>query len=81
MKMLLNLLFQKRCGIKEMWDDCQVQKKKNSRNYQRILTYLYLSKLKCPKCSHILGDKATTKKNGKTYFYYYCNDCKIQCNK
>ena len=63
---------------KEMWADCQVQKKRNSRSYQRTLTYLYLQKLKCPKCNRILGGKATTKKNGKTYFYYYCNDCKIQ---
>ena len=63
---------------KEMWADCQVQKKKNSRSYQRTLTYLYLQKLKCPKCSRILGGKATTKKNGNTYFYYYCNDCKIE---
>ena len=63
---------------KEIWADCQVQKKKNSRSYQRTLTYLYLQKLKCPKCNRILGGKATTKKNGKTYFYYYCNDCKVQ---
>ena len=60
---------------KEMWEDCQVQKKKNSRSYQRTLTYLYLQKIKCPKCNRILGGKATTKKNGKSYFYYYCNDC------
>mgnify|MGYP005863707919 CR=1 FL=1 len=63
---------------KEMWEDCQVQKKKNSRSYKRTLTYLYLQKLKCPKCNRILGGKATTKKNGKAYFYYYCNDCKIE---
>lgn len=63
---------------KEMWEDCQVQKKKNSRSYQRTLTYWYLQKLKCPKCNRILCGKATTKKNVKTYFYYYCNDCKIQ---
>jgi len=63
---------------KEMWEDCQVQKKKNSRSYQRTLTYLYLQKLKCPKCNRILGGKATTKKNGKVYYYYYCNDCRIQ---
>lgn len=63
---------------KEMWADYQVQKKKNSRSYQRTLTYLYLQKLKCPKCNRILGGKATTKKNGKTYFYYYCNNCKVQ---
>ena len=63
---------------KEMWEDCQVQKKKNSRSYKRTLTYLYLQKLRCPKCGRILGGKATTKKNGNTYFYYYCNDCKIE---
>ena len=63
---------------REMWEECQVQKKKNSRSYQRTLTYLYLQKLKCPKCNRILGGKATTKKNGKAYFYYYCNDCKIE---
>ncbi len=63
---------------KEMWADCQVQKKKNSRSYQRTLTYLYLQKLRCPKCNRILGGKATTKKNGNAYFYYYCNDCKIE---
>ena len=63
---------------KEMWSDCQVQKKKNSRSYKRTLIYLYLQKLRCPKCNRILGGKATTKKNGNTYFYYYCNDCKIE---
>ena len=63
---------------KEMWADCQVQKKKNSRAFKRTLTYLYLQKLKCPKCNRILGGKATTKKNVKSYFYYYCNDCKIE---
>ena len=63
---------------REMWEDCQVQKKKNSKSYQRTLTYLYLQKIQCPKCNRILGGKTTTKKNGKTYYYYYCNDCKLQ---
>lgn len=62
---------------KELWEECQVQKKKNSRSYQRTLNYLFLQKLKCPKCGRILGGKATTKKNGNSYFYYYCNDCKL----
>lgn len=62
---------------KELWEECQVQKKKNSRSYQRTLTYLFLQKLKCPKCRRILDGKATTKKNGNSYFYYYCNDCKL----
>ena len=62
---------------KEKWEECQVQKKRNSRSYQRTVIYLFLQKLCCPKCNRILGGKATTKKNGHTYYYYYCNDCKI----
>lgn len=62
---------------KEMWEECQVQKKKNSKSYQRSLTYLFLQKLRCPKCNRILGGKATQKKNGNIYYYYYCHDCKI----
>ena len=62
---------------KEYWEECQIQQKKNSRSFQRTLTYLFMQKLKCPKCKRILGGKATTKKNGNSYYYYYCNDCKI----
>ena len=62
---------------KEIWEECQVQKKKNSKSYQRTLTYLFLQKLRCPKCNRILGGKATQKKNGNIYYYYYCHDCKI----
>ncbi len=61
---------------KEFWEECQVQKKKNQRSYQRKLIYLFMQKLKCPKCKRILGGKATTKKNNNSYYYYYCNDCK-----
>ena len=62
---------------KEMWEDCQAQKKKNSRAYQRTLTYLFLQKIHCPRCNNLMGGKATKKKNGNVYYYYYCNDCKI----
>ena len=62
---------------KELWEECQVQKKKNSRNYKRKEDYLFLQKLKCPKCNRILAGKATTKKSGNVYYYYYCHDCKI----
>ena len=62
---------------KELWEECQVQKKRNSRNYKRDKDYLFLQKLKCPKCQRILGDNATRKKNGNVYYYYQCHDCKI----
>ena len=62
---------------KEMWEDCQTQKKKNSRAYQRTLTYLFLQKIRCPRCNNLMCGKATKKKNGNVYYYYYCNDCKL----
>ena len=62
---------------KEMWEDCQTQKKKNSRAYQRTLTYLFLQKIRCPRCNNLMGGKATKKKNGNIYYYYYCNNCKL----
>ena len=52
-------------------------KEKKSKSYQRTLTYLYLQKIKCPKCNRILGGKATQKTNGNVYYYYYCHDCKV----
>ena len=62
---------------KELWEECQVQKRRNSRNYKRDKDYLFLQKLKCPKCQRILGGNATRKKNGNVYYYYQCHDCKV----
>ena len=62
---------------KEMWDNCQVQKKKNQKNYIRTQTYIFLQKLKCPKCGRILAGGASHKiKSDKWYFYYRCENCK-----
>ena len=62
---------------KEMWDNCQVQKKKNQKNYMRTQTYIFLQKLKCPKCGRILAGGASHKiKSDKRYFYYRCGNCK-----
>ncbi|MDD6245169.1 MAG: recombinase family protein [bacterium] len=62
---------------KEMWENCQVQKKKNQKNYMRTQTYIFLQKLKCPKCGRILAGGASHKiKFDKWYFYYRCENCK-----
>ena len=62
---------------KELWENCQVQKKKNQRNYMRCQTYIFLQKLKCPKCGRILAGGASHKiKADKWYFYYRCENCK-----
>lgn len=62
---------------KELWENCQAQKKKNQKNYMRTQTYIFLQKLRCPKCGRILAGGATRKiKADKWYFYYRCEDCK-----
>lgn len=61
---------------KEKWELCQSQKTRNARHYERTGTYLFTNKLKCHNCNCFLGGKATTKKNGKKYFYYKCEHCK-----
>ncbi|MBQ7239872.1 MAG: recombinase family protein [Bacilli bacterium] len=61
---------------REVWEECQVQKNNNARAFKKTLTYIFLQKLKCPKCGRILGGKAT-KKKGHEYFYYYCYDCQL----
>jgi len=61
---------------KEKWEDCQYQKQRNARHYERTATYLFTNKLKCSKCGCFLGGSATTKKNGIKYYYYKCGKCK-----
>lgn len=66
---------------KELWENCQAQRKKNQKNYMRTQTYLFLQKLKCPKCGRILAGGASHKiKIDKWYFYYRCEDCKNNIN-
>jgi site-specific DNA recombinase len=62
---------------KEKWNNCQTQKQRNARHYERTATYLFTNKLKCSKCGCFLGGSATTKKKtGKKYYYYKCERCK-----
>ena len=65
---------------KENWESCQYQKLRNARHYERTATYLFTNKLKCSKCGNFLGGHATTKTNGKKYYYYKCNTCKTYFN-
>ena len=57
-----------------------VSKIKKCQNYERTATYLFTNKLKCSKCGNFLGGHATTKTNGKKYYYYKCNTCKTYFN-
>lgn len=62
---------------KEIWENCQVQKKKNQRNYLRSNYYIFLQKIKCPTCGRILAGGASHKvKQDKWYYYYRCDKCR-----
>lgn len=65
---------------KEMWEECQYQKRKNAKHFERNKIYLFINKLRCSKCGCILGGAATKKKNGKKYYYYKCNKCRRYIN-
>lgn len=59
-----------------MFEDVQIQKEKNQRAYCRDRVYIFMQKMKCPKCGKIMGSKGTGGKK-KKYMYYHCSDCKI----
>ena len=62
---------------KDVWENCQVQKKKNQKNYLRNNYYIFLQKIKCPKCGRILAGGASHKiKADKWYYYYRCDKCR-----
>ena len=59
-----------------MWEEAQIQKEKNQRAYCRDRVYIFMQKMKCPKCGKLMGSKGTGGKK-KKYMYYHCSDCKI----
>ena len=60
---------------KNLWEECQVQTRKNSRNYTRRNDYIFFQKIICPNCHKIMACKAPGG-NKKKYIYYKCNNCK-----
>ena len=61
----------------DLFYDCQEVISRNSRNYYRSKNYLFIQKVKCPKCGRIMMCNGTKKPNGKEYLYYKCKDCEI----
>ena len=60
---------------KELWEECQVQTRKNTRNYTRRNDYIFFQKIICPHCKNIMACKAPGGSK-KKYIYYQCNKCK-----
>ena len=60
---------------KELWEECQVQTRKNSRNYTRRNDYIFFQKVLCPNCKRVMACKSPGGSK-KKYIYYQCKDCK-----
>lgn len=50
-----------------MFEDVQIQKEKNQRAYCRDRVYIFMQKMKCPKCGKLMGSKGTGGKKKKIY--------------
>ena len=59
-----------------MFDEVQAQKEKNQRAFCRDRVYIFMQKMKCPKCGKLMSSKGTGGKK-KKYMYYHCSDCKL----
>ena len=59
-----------------MFEDVQIKKEKNQRAYCRDRVYIFMQKMKCPKCGKLMSSKGTGGKK-KKYMYYHCSDCKL----
>ena len=64
---------------KKMWEECQVQTRKNTRNYTRRNDYIFFQKIMCSKCHRIMACKAPSGSK-KKYIYYKCDKCKTSIN-
>ena len=60
---------------KKLWEECQEQTRKNTRNYTRRNDYIFFQKIICPNCHKIMACKAPGGSK-KKYIYYQCNNCK-----
>ena len=64
---------------KNLWEKCQVQTRKNTRNYTRRNDYIFFQKIICPNCHRIMACKAPGGSK-KKYIYYKCDKCKTSIN-
>lgn len=58
----------------------QKKKEKNIRNYKRKLNYIFMQKIKCPRCNKIMGGSSSTSKNKTKHLYYLCSNCGLRIN-
>ena len=58
----------------------QKRKEKNLKNYTRKHSFIFMQKVRCPKCNKIIGGSSSTSKNKTKHSYYLCANCKTRIN-
>lgn len=56
----------------------QKRKEKNLKNYTRKHSFIFMQKVRCPKCNKIMGGSSSTSKSKKKHFYYQCSHCTLR---
>ena len=65
---------------KTSFEMVQKRKEKNLKNFHRKLIYIFMQKVRCPKCGKIMGGSSSTSKNKTKHVYYKCANCNIRVN-
>ncbi len=65
---------------KTTFDCVQKRKEKNLKNFTRKLVYIFMQKVRCPKCNKIMGGRSSTSKNKTKHSYYKCASCNTRIN-
>ena len=63
---------------KSDFDCVQKRKEKNLKNYTRKHSFIFMQKVRCPKCNKIMGGSSSTSKSGTKHFYYQCSHCTLR---
>ena len=65
---------------KTTFECVQKRKEKNLKNFHRKLIYIFMQKVRCPKCGKVMGGSSSTSKNKTKHIYYKCANCSNRIN-
>lgn len=65
---------------KTTFDMVQKRKEKNLKNFHRKIVYIFMQKIRCPKCNKIMGGSSSTSKDKTKHTYYKCANCNARIN-
>lgn len=65
---------------KTTFECVQKRKEKNLKNFHRKIVYIFMQKMRCPKCNKIMGGSSSTSRDKTKHAYYKCAGCNTRIN-